>query len=148
MLFERANRTCDPSVELKHADRRWYVFIGISVSIWLGGFVLMLVGRCFYAWMFELAKKKEKRRRKKMMLKNRHHSPSHNYVENGSSWYVLMTNAAGDLVSGSNLLGKILVRIISFNFFLTVVFTDNLSLERQLILRVVQQTLVFDFVDW
>lgn len=122
MLFERANRTCDPSVELKHADRRWYVFIGISVSIWLGGFVLMLVGRCFYAWMFELAKKKEKRRRKKMMLKNRHHSPSHNYVENGSSWYVLMTNAAGDLVSGSNLLGKILVRIISLNFFLTVVF--------------------------
>ena len=57
-----------------------------------------------------------------MMLKNRHHSPSHNYVENGSSWYVLMTNAAGDLVSGSNLLGKILVRIISLNFFLTAVF--------------------------
>lgn len=126
MLLARANRTCDPSVELKHADRRWYVFIGISVSMWLGGFVLMLVGRCFYTWMFELAKKKkkkEKQRRKKNMLKNdhhhHHHSPSHNYVENGSNWYVLMTNAAGDLVSGSNLLGKILVRVFSILFIIT-----------------------------
>lgn len=119
MLFARANRTCDPSVELKHADRKWYVFIGISVSMWLGGFVLMLVGRCFYTWMFDLAKKKkEKQRKKKMnMLKNRHnHSPSHNYDENSSNWYVLMTNVAGDLVSGSNLLGKILVRFIIREF--------------------------------
>ena len=106
----KTDGTCNPYVELEHAERKWYIFIGISAVVWLGGLVLMILGRCIHRWMFELAKKREKRkRRKKMHMMKGNQSPSHNYVENGSNWYVLMTNAAGDLVSGRNLFGKILV---------------------------------------
>ena len=92
---------CDASVELEFGKRRWYMFILISLIIWVGGLICIVLGRCFHAWIFNRKRAKEK------LYGNK--SPSHVYVENGSNWYVLMTNMAGDLESGRNLAGKILV---------------------------------------
>ena len=94
---------CDPSVELPHEERQWYVFIAISAAVYVGGIISIVIGRFIHTTLFNRNRRKEELRKKK--------SPNHEYVENGSSWYITVTNFAGDLESGKNLPGKILVSL-------------------------------------
>lgn len=94
---------CDPYKELSHDERQWYVFIGISAAIYVGGIILILIGRFIHTTLFNRKRRKEELRKKQ--------SRNDKYVDNGSSWYILVTNFAGDLESGKNLPGKILLAL-------------------------------------
>ena len=94
------NMNCSAKVELPYNERSWYVYVIVSVGIYLSGFFFILIGRVlwkvFKKWQFQLPED-EKDSRKPM--------------EEYKTWYLQLKEFAVNLDTGKSFLGKCLVSL-------------------------------------